>query len=157
MTWRVIYKDAHNNTYSAPAKKHGEKWMMLTSDDGWKPISSVFRDDRAGNLLFDHYQEDVPPAESETLHVVGQGFKALQDVGARATAEYRTERAQQRRGILDALNQPNTEKIAEARAHATALAQLWNPKRPEPIPPTQLTKEHLADAEHSRLINHKNK
>lgn len=102
----------------------------------------------------------VPPgpdsAESATrLHVEGQGFRALQYAGARATAAYQKQRGQQRRATLDALNAVDARKVAEARANATALAQRWNPKRPEAIPPTELTQEHLHLAEQARYRKRK--
>lgn len=150
--YRAVYRDGNGCTYSAPLELHKGQWLMRTNQ-GLQNIPYVFHDDVGGRLLFESFREDqpAPPEPNTKLHVEGQGFRALQEAGARATVQYQTQREQKRLEILDALNEQNAEKIAEARAHATALAQLWNPKRPEPIPPTQLTKEHLADAEHSRF------
>lgn len=153
MNYRAVYHDKNGSTYSAPVEQRGETWMMLTSD-GWQQIVATFNDDAAGMLIFSHYREEP----DTRLHVeLGKNsFAQLQDAGAKATAEYQTQRQQQRREALDALNQPNAAKIAEARVNSTAMAQKWNPKRPEPIPPTQLTQETIGSlAEEARYRRRK--
>ena len=147
MNYRAVYHDKNGNTYSAPVEQRGEKWMMLTSD-GWQQIVATFHDDAAGMLTFSHYREEP----DTRLHVEPgkNSFAQLQDAGAQATAAYQMQREQQRRAMLDSLNQPDARKIAEARTNATALAQRWNPKRPEPIAPIQVTDDIMALAEHAR-------
>lgn len=142
MNYRAVYHDRDGNTYSAPAEQRGDTWMMLTSN-GWQPIAATFADEAAGMLTFSHYRE-----EPTRLHVEAgkNSFAQLLDAGAKATAEYQRQRQQQRREMLDALNQPDARKIAEARVNATALAQRWNPKRPEPVPPQIPNKEVMAEA-----------
>lgn len=142
MSYRAVYHDKNGNTYSAPVELHGETWMMFTSD-GWQPITTTFHDEAAGMLTFSHYRQEP----DTRLHVEPgkNSFAQLQDAGAQATAAYQKQRQQQRREMLDALNQPDAHKIAEARANATALAQRWNPKRPEPVPPQIPPKELIAE------------
>lgn len=144
---RAVYRDSQGHTFSAPIIQQGNKWQMQTSD-GLVPIAYTFRDDKAGTLIFSHYREDSRAEPDTRLHVEPgtNSFAQLRDTGARATAEYQTQRQQQRQEILDALNQPDARKIAEARAINTQLAQRWSPKRPEPIPPTIPDKAILAEA-----------
>ena len=63
-SFRAVYRDSHNRTYSAPVVKLDGQWQMVTSE-GSGPITAQFQDDIAGPLFFDHYRE----VESEQLHV----------------------------------------------------------------------------------------
>lgn len=145
---RAVFKDQHGHTYSAPVVLNDGQWVMVTSE-GFAPITQFFDDDFAGRLEFVEYRDEP----DERLHVEqgGDSFRALQASGAQAVADYRANRNRERRQLQEALNQPDARKIAEARANATALAQKWNQKRPEPIPPPILSKENIgALAEEAR-------
>lgn len=130
MTWRVVFRDAQNRTYSAAAEKHGDTWMMLTSD-GWQPIAATFDDDFGGRLSFVEYRDEP----DSRLHVEGQGFRALQEAVAKERLRNEEERASARREALNAMNEPDARKIQQARAINNQFAQRLNPKRPEPIQP----------------------
>src|SRR5260370_13932749 len=108
---RAVYKDEHGATFSCPVELHENKWMMLTSE-GFQPITHEFKDDVAGTLTFIEYRE-VPDTR---LHVEpgADSFRALQEAGARATAEYETQRGKQRREMLDTLNRPDPRKVSAA-------------------------------------------
>ncbi|HEV2194025.1 MAG TPA: hypothetical protein VGR55_00445 [Candidatus Acidoferrum sp.] len=146
---RTVYIDKNGRTFSAPLELHGDQWLMRTSE-GLQKVEYAFHDDVGGRLTFDSFREDQPTVPTtqkpDTLHVEGQGFKALQEAGARAAAHYRTERAQQRREILNSLNQPiDANRIHEARGHSTALAQRWSHARPEPTQPPLPPKHEMAE------------
>ncbi len=97
---------------------------MVTSD-GPQPITHEFQDDIAGTLTFVEYRKE----EDSRLHVEGgDSFRVLQEAGARATAEYETQREKQRREILNALNQPDARRVAEARRINNEWAAIKRPR-----------------------------
>jgi len=59
----------------------------------------------------------VPQApEDFRVHVeAGDSFRVLQEVGAKATTQYRNSRQRARQEMLAQLNQPNAQKIQEVR------------------------------------------
>ena len=60
---------------------------------------------------------DLPQApEDFRVHVeAGDSFRVLQEVGAKATTQYRNSRQRARQEMLAQLNQPNAQKIQEVR------------------------------------------
>src|SRR5260370_20351611 len=108
-SWRAVFRDQSGRTYSCPIAKHDGAWAMVTSD-GPQPITHEFQDDIAGTLTFVEYRKE----EDSRLHVEGgDSFRVLQEAGARATAEYETQREKQRRGKIKSLKQTHASKVAE--------------------------------------------
>src|SRR6266436_2185468 len=66
-SYRAVYKDAQDRTYSCPAVKTEDRWMMMTSD-GLTEITHNFQDDVGGALTFLEYREDPEPADYR-LHI----------------------------------------------------------------------------------------
>ena len=146
MNYRAVYHDKNGNTYSAPVEQRGEKWMMLTSD-GWQQIAATFHDDAAGMLTLSHYREEP----DTRLHVEpkqrGQSSLAqLQSAAARVEAQARADRYRNAQQLVAQTDAQGTAKVRHARAINTQLAQKWNPKRPEPVPPQIPNKEVMAEA-----------
>ena len=151
MSYRAVYRDSQGRTYSAPVELHDGKWVMVTSE-GFAQINLHFDDDRAGRLEFVEYRDEP---DDERLHIEpkqpGQSSLAqLQAAAAKQAAQALADRQHRRQDILNGSAKRDATKVAEARANATALAQRWNPKRPEPIAPIQVTDDIMALAEHAR-------
>jgi hypothetical protein len=108
---RAVFRDQEGHTYSCPVVEDGGAWKMVTSD-GPQPITHEFQDDLGGLLTFVEYRE----ADSR-LHVEpgNDSFRALREAGARATAQYKTNRERARREMLGTLNERDPRKVQEAR------------------------------------------
>ncbi|SRR6266481_3110771 len=87
-SFRAVYRDKENKTYSCSVEVRDGTWVMVASD-GPRPITHFFDDDKAGRLIFDHYREEP----DSRLHVEprqpGQSsFRQLQEANAvRVNAE----------------------------------------------------------------------
>src|SRR6267154_306263 len=122
---RAVYKDERGATYSCPVEIHDNKWMMLTSG-GFQPITNEFQDDIAGTLSFVEYRDE----KDSRIHVEqgANSFRALQEAGAKATAEYETQKAKQRREMLNELNRPDPQRIRQAREYAAEVLRARKPR-----------------------------
>jgi len=98
-SYRAVYKDLQDRTYSCPAVKTEDRWMMMTSD-GLTEITHTFQDDIGGLLTFLEYREDPEP-EDLRLHIEprqpGQSsFRQLQEARAAHINQERKAREEAR-------------------------------------------------------------
>lgn len=150
MGQRAVYKDQRGQTYSAPIVFQDGQWLMRTSE-GLAPITLRFDDDQGGRLEFVGYRDEP----DERLHIEpkqpGQSSLAqLQASAAKVEAQARAERQRTIQNQVAQADASDAAKVRQARAINTQLAQRWNPKRPEPIAPIQVTEDIMALAEHAR-------
>ena len=146
MSYRAVYRDSQGHTYSAPVFQRGDQWLMRTSK-GLAPVTLQFDDDQGGRLEFVGYRDEP----DERLHIEpkqsGQSSLArLQSAAAKVEAQARADRYRNAQQLVAQTDAQDTAKVRQARAINTQLAQKWNPKRPEPVPPQIPNKEVMAEA-----------
>ncbi len=124
-SFRAVYRDKEGRTYSCPVVENDGAWAMVTSD-GPQPITHEFQDDVGGTLTFVEYRKE----KDSRIHVEpgADSFRVLREAGARATAAYRASRQRVRQQALQALNEPNQQKIHEARRINNEHAQQMRPR-----------------------------
>lgn len=123
---RAVYRNKKGATFSAPIEKHGDTWIMQTSD-GPVPIAHTFQDDVGGLLTFVEYRQEV----DTRLHIdrlPGESsFGALKRAYAeKEIAEQRKQRQVARTQIQDV--PPDPAKIAAARELNNEIAKTMKPR-----------------------------
>ena len=128
-TWRAVYRDQQGRTYSCPVVKKDGAWAMVTSD-GHQPITHEFQDDVAGMLTFVEYREEE---RGTKLHIEpkqpGQSSLAqLQSAHAKVEAQARSARHQERQQVLAETNQPDAQRVRQAREYAEKILHARKPR-----------------------------
>lgn len=127
--FRAAYRNKKDATFSAPVEKHGDTWVMHTSD-GPVPIAYTFQDDVGGLLTFVEYRQET----DTRLHLperIGteSSFQQLQ----RAYTESEIGAARkQRQAALQNINNDSAarelDRIAAARDINTQFAARLKPR-----------------------------
>ena len=126
--FRAVYRNKKGATFSAPVEKHGDAWIMQTSD-GPVPIAYTFQDDVGGLLTFVEYRQET----DTRLHIdrlPGESsFGALKR--AYAEKEIAVQR-QQRQAALQKINNDSAarelNRIAAARDINAQFAARLKPR-----------------------------
>ena len=122
-SYRAVYMDLQNRTYSCPAVKTEDRWMMMTSD-GLTEITHDFQDDIGGPLTFLEYRED--PAD-DRLHIAprqpGQSsFRQLQGANvSRVNAERKAREESRARAQEISVNPAKVEAARQINNEYAAL------------------------------------
>ena len=125
---RAVYRNKKGATFSAPVEKHGDAWIMQTSD-GPAPITYNFQDDAAGPLTFVEYREE-PDTRLHIDRLPGENsFGALKRAYAEKEIAYQR---QQRQATLQTINNDSAahelNRIAAARDVNAQFAQTRKPR-----------------------------
>ena len=126
--FRAVYRNKKGATFSAPVEKHGDAWIMQTSD-GPVPIAHTFQDVVGGLLTFVEYREE-PDTRLHIDRLPGESsFGALKRAYAEKEIAYQRQR---RQAALQTINNDSAarelNRIAAARDTNAQFAKAKKPR-----------------------------